>query len=356
MAKVDRAARVEAFEVMFSKGSVLVVDDEVNLCRILGAKLSKNGYVVVAVHDGVQAVEKIREGKFDVVLLDLILPKKDGLTALSEIRHLNRKVPIIIMTACESSETVEQAMSYGASAYVSKPFDLDSLVTLVDATSKAECLHTKPEHAPQRTETSVLFTKDQPITIEIFNGASTGQYLSRIENRDDKTLSVCAPEKDGRTIHIPTHTVVRIGMAANDAFYSFSTCVASQKSSILVLEKPGVIYRTQRRRHERLATDVPLRFRPSNSDEVITGTCRDYSLGGLCIIVDRELRSGTDVYIETDPILEVGIISGTGRVVRVRKLDNSGDQKFAIGLQFVQLDDDLRANISRRVAIARAAS
>ena len=341
---------------MLSKGSVLVVDDEVNLCRILGAKLSKNGYAVVAVHDGVQAVAKVREGRFDVVLLDLILPKMDGLAALSEIRLLNRKIPIIIMTACESSETVEQAMRFGVSAYVSKPFDLDSLVTLVDATSKAECLHTKAEHTPHRTETSVIFAKDQPITIEIFNGATGGQYPSRIEGRDDLTLSVRAPERDGTTIDIPAHTVVRIGLAANNAFCSFSTCVAAQKSSILVLDNPRFIHLTQRRRHDRISAEVPLRYRPIDSDGLVEGMCKNLSTGGMCILTDREMRTGTDIYIQTDPIPEVGAIAGTARVVRARKLSNGGDVKFAIGLQFIQLDNDLIAILSRRVAIARAAS
>ena len=83
---------------MVTKGNVLVVDDEVNLCRILGAKLAKSGYSVVAVHDGQQAVDKVRESDFDVVLLDLILPKMDGLTALAEIRGMRSTLPVIVMT------------------------------------------------------------------------------------------------------------------------------------------------------------------------------------------------------------------------------------------------------------------
>jgi CheY-like chemotaxis protein len=94
---------------MVTKGNVLVVDDEVNLCRILGAKLAKSGYSVVAMHDGLQAVEKVRETDFDVVLLDLILPKMDGLTALAEIRGMRSSLPVIVMTACENAEALAQA-------------------------------------------------------------------------------------------------------------------------------------------------------------------------------------------------------------------------------------------------------
>lgn len=120
---------------MATKGNVLVVDDEINLCRIVGAKLAKSGYNVTTVHDGLQAVEKVRESRFDIVLLDLILPKMDGLTALAEIRKLYAKLPVIVMTACEDAESLEQAKSHGVSAYVNKPFDLDSLVSLISDTS-----------------------------------------------------------------------------------------------------------------------------------------------------------------------------------------------------------------------------
>ncbi len=93
---------------MVTKGRVLVVDNEINLCRIIGAKLVRSGYNVVAVHDGLQAVEKVRESDFDVVLLDLILPKMDGLSAFAKIRDMRNALPVIVMTACENAEAVER--------------------------------------------------------------------------------------------------------------------------------------------------------------------------------------------------------------------------------------------------------
>ena len=146
---------------MLSKGSILVVDDEINLCRILGAKLAKSGFSVVAVHDGQQAIDRVRETSFDIVLLDLILPKVDGLSALAEIRNLDNDLPVIVMTACESSETMERARRHGVSAYVNKPFDLDSLVELVQTTSAGI---TKRDGKKTQSST-VLFARSQPITI-----------------------------------------------------------------------------------------------------------------------------------------------------------------------------------------------
>ncbi len=321
---------------MLSKGSILVVDDEVNLCRILGAKLSKNGYSVVAVHDGVQAVEQVKEGAFDVVLLDLILPKKDGLTVLGEIRHLDERIPVIVMTACEGSETVEQAMSKGACAYVSKPFDLDSLVTLVDATSKSNCLNGESLDSSKQPQTSVLFSPGRPVQIEVYNGSTSGSYTSRIIDRLDRFLIVQALEKDGSILQIPSRTVVRVGLAAEEAFYSFSTSVANfrEEDKTLVLEKPCVIYQTQRRQHKRHLANVGLRYKISTLDQTIDAQCKDYSLGGMSLITDRELRVGTELYVETDPIPEVGSIACKGHVVRVRKLENGGDHKFMVGVKF----------------------
>ena len=117
--------------VILSRGNILVVDDEVNLCRILDAKLTKSGYQVVTVHDGLQAVEKVQERQFDLVLLDLILPKLDGLEALEKIRKINAELPVIIMTAYSDLDSAVSAFQGGAFEYLPKPFDLSELVAIV---------------------------------------------------------------------------------------------------------------------------------------------------------------------------------------------------------------------------------
>jgi len=340
---------------MLTKGNVLVVDDEINLCRILSAKLAKDGYDVVAVHDGEQAVEKVRESHFDVVLLDLILPKMDGLTALERIRALDGELPVIIMTACESSEAIEQAMTRGVTAYVNKPFDLDNVVALVRNTSKAGD-HPHPA-GRNGSHATILFTRNQPITLEVYNGSSSGQYQSRIEDKDDNTITVLTPTREGETIVLPPRTVVRVGLPSKDAFYSFSSPTIGQRDGnppVTVLDKPNVIYRVQRRQFARILASVPVRYcvvaeqsDPTDAPPVestwTTGMSRDFSAGGACISVEEDLPAGTMIYIETDPISDAGAISVLGRVTRRVEEETPIGPRYSLGIQFTKVNSNLRS-------------
>ncbi len=330
---------------MVTKGSVLVVDDEINLCRIIGAKLARSGYNVVAVHDGMQAVEKVRDSDFDVVLLDLILPKMDGLRALAEIRSMRDALPVIVMTACESAEALEQARSYGVSAYVNKPFDLDSLVSLVTTTSRANgsCSGRK------LGESTVLFASSQPVTIEIANGGGPRIYYTEIVAKDERTLTVIAPRGEQGVVKVAPRSSVRIGLAAHDAHYSFTTQVVRVQEGdqpLLVLGKPSVIYRIQRRQHPRYAFRIPLRYRLSDDDEAeqafLDGETRDISLGGARINVRDEVSSGEVIRIELRPKTEDDKISATAQVLRATRADEPGDSGFYLGCRFILADPSLQ--------------
>ncbi len=330
---------------MVTKGSVLVVDDEVNLCRILGAKLAKSGYSVVAVHDGLQAVEKVRQSDFDVVLLDLILPKMDGLTALAQIRSMRTALPVIVMTACENAEALEQAKSHGVSAYVNKPFDLDSLVELVQHTSRANA---RPSNS-KLPESTVLFVKDQPVTLEIQNGAAVKVYPSRIYDKDDRTLSVIAPRAKGAVIEVAPRTTVRVGLAADDAYYSFASQVVKCNNTpehVLVLDKPGVIYRAQRREHTRIPLRVPVEYAPYADDpdrtpDSKTGETRDLSLGGAAIVVPDQVLPGEMLSLRIRPKSDDDVISLVAQVLRSRP-DEDTEKGYVLGCRFTEVDEALR--------------
>jgi CheY-like chemotaxis protein len=331
------------FHIMYSKGSILVVDDEINLCRILGAKLAKSGFSVVAVHDGQQAIDKVRESDFDVVLLDLILPKLDGLSALAQIRNFDRELPVIVMTACESSEALEKAKFHGVSGYINKPFDLDNLVELVRVTSAGA---TRRDDRPS-VGNSILFTKSQPITIEVINGRTSGVFASRIEGKDERTLSVAAPVRDGCIVEVASRTPVRVGLAARDAYYSFNSYVLSLKLTgvpVLVLDKPGVIYRTQRRQSPRVNVDLSVRYgkigdEQSRPSVLVSGHSCDLSSGGIRIVAKDKLRPGDLVYLEADGSGTVGPITAVAEVLRSR--ESGGDPSSVVAMRFRQVDGSL---------------
>lgn len=327
---------------MVTKGNVLVVDDEVNLCRILGAKLAKSGYSVVAVHDGLQALEKIRENSFDVVLLDLLLPKMDGLTALAEIRGMDSSLPIIVMTACENAEALALANSHGVSAYLNKPFDLDNLVALVSDTSMPH--ESKMRPVPDGT---VLFCKDQPITLDIQNGKGPKTYCGCIHNKDDRTLSVAVPRMDSEVGNITPYSQVKVSLPCIDALYTFNTRVMrliETPERILVLDKPAVIYRLQRREHPRLALRVPAAYGTAavaDSDMLKVCETLDISLGGLKLAVNEEMPLGEIVRIELHPKTVQNVIHGNAEVVRSGKGTEMESDGYVLACKFTSVDESL---------------
>lgn len=319
---------------MVTKGSVLVVDDEINLCRILGAKLAKSGYSVVAVHDGLQAVEKVRESNFDVVLLDLILPKMDGLTALAEIRSMRSALPVIVMTACENAEALAQAKTYGVQGYVNKPFDLDNLVSLVSDTSMTG-VTARQGAMPTAT---ILFCKNQGVTLEVQNCSNSKVCSGQIHDKDDRTLSVLL--KRGNAEIVP-HSAVKCGLSAADAHYSFTTHVLKTSRSpkpIVVLDKPGVIYRIQRRAHTRSLMRMPAVF--TTSDEPVLGETIDMSLGGMSVIVPKEILPGDVLSVELRPKTTDDKIKAIAHVLRSKPSDEG--KGYLLGCKFTHIDETLR--------------
>src|SRR5690606_23449501 len=99
-------------------------------------------------------------------------PKLDGVEALSRIRAINSKLPVIVMTACENSEAVNRALSHGISAFLSKPFDLNRLVGLVQSTSSGS--HSLQQDG-ELSEGAGLFRMGQPVSLEL---PGTGQTFS----------------------------------------------------------------------------------------------------------------------------------------------------------------------------------
>jgi len=93
---------------------ILIADDEEGIRFSLCQLLRKEGYVVEEAVDGEEAVEKIRRALFDLVILDMRMPRKDGLTALREIKRLQPNVIVLVITAFGTRQTAHQVISEGA--------------------------------------------------------------------------------------------------------------------------------------------------------------------------------------------------------------------------------------------------
>jgi len=111
---------------------ILVVEDEPTIAIALQDDLEEEGYGVEAVSDGVTALEKTRGG-FDLVLLDVMLPGKDGFTVLREMRKAGNQTPVILLTARGQEQERIAGLSLGADDYVTKPFSRQELLLRVQA-------------------------------------------------------------------------------------------------------------------------------------------------------------------------------------------------------------------------------
>jgi DNA-binding NtrC family response regulator len=110
---------------------ILVVDDEIEVCNVLQEFLSSKGYEVYSALDGATAISKVKEVRPHIVLLDIIMPGMGGIDALKEIREVDDRVGVIMVTAVADHELAKRAIELGAYDYLTKPMDLDYLETVV---------------------------------------------------------------------------------------------------------------------------------------------------------------------------------------------------------------------------------
>jgi DNA-binding response OmpR family regulator len=118
---------------MDTKPKILVVEDEAAIRDGLCDVLVYHGYVVDAVADGHTGLEKALTGQYALILLDVMLPGRDGFSICDEIRNLDRDQPIIMLTAKTSDEDIVNGLSLGADDYVAKPFSIAELILRVKA-------------------------------------------------------------------------------------------------------------------------------------------------------------------------------------------------------------------------------
>jgi two-component system KDP operon response regulator KdpE len=111
---------------------VLVVDDEQRILDFLSSKLRASGYEILTASNGVEALEQVQAQEPDLVVLDILMPKKDGFETLKELRTFS-PVPTIILSAKGTNADKVKGLSLGADDYLAKPFSPDELVARIEA-------------------------------------------------------------------------------------------------------------------------------------------------------------------------------------------------------------------------------
>ena len=129
-----------------SERTILVVDDEANIRKVLGAMLRRQGYGVLTAADGAEALDLLRRVGVDVILTDLRMPKIDGMALLERVGEESPGTPVVVLTAHGTVDTAVTAMKLGAFDYLTKPFDQEELrVVIAKAAAAADLSTEEPE-------------------------------------------------------------------------------------------------------------------------------------------------------------------------------------------------------------------
>lgn len=115
---------------------LLLAEDERALSRALTAILERNHYSVDAVYDGETALDYLESGEYDGAILDIMMPKKDGITVLKTIRNAGNLVPVLMLTAKSEVDDKVLGLDSGANDYLTKPFDTKELLARIRAMTR----------------------------------------------------------------------------------------------------------------------------------------------------------------------------------------------------------------------------
>lgn len=114
-------------------GNILLVEDDENLGTLLSEYLNSKGYETTLANDGEKGLRKFLNQSFDICILDVMMPVKDGFTLAKEIREINTDIPIVFLTAKSMKDDALEGFTLGADDYITKPFSMEVLLMRIKA-------------------------------------------------------------------------------------------------------------------------------------------------------------------------------------------------------------------------------
>jgi two-component system alkaline phosphatase synthesis response regulator PhoP len=172
---------------------ILLVEDEERLLEVVKLNLELEGYAVTTAINGKQALERFHQERFDLILLDVMLPQMDGFSVCRSIRLENRKVPILFLTAKNSAQDRVMGLKIGGDDYLVKPFDLEELLLRVQRLLERSNTEAKVGSAEYEFDgMAIYFDRHQ---VRDFNGEvldigkKESMLLRLLVERDGETVS-----------------------------------------------------------------------------------------------------------------------------------------------------------------------
>jgi DNA-binding response OmpR family regulator len=145
-----------------------VIEDEHRIANTIKRGLEEERYVVDVAYDGETGFDLASEGTYDLIILDLLLPKIDGLTLCKNLRRDGNHVPILVLTAKGQIDDKVQTLDAGADDYLTKPFSFEELLARIRALVRR----------PQEIKTTILKTKDLELNPQLFEVKLKGKIVN----------------------------------------------------------------------------------------------------------------------------------------------------------------------------------
>ncbi len=170
---------------------ILLVEDDQNFGDVLRSYLEMYDYDVTLATDGVAGLESYKKGQFDLCILDVMMPKKDGFTVAKEIRENDKDMPIIFLTAKAMKEDVLAGFKIGADDYITKPFNSEELLLRLQAILK----RSKPKADPKDEIRDFIIGKFDfhfPLRILTFDKEGPNEEKRKLSPKEAQLLRLFA--------------------------------------------------------------------------------------------------------------------------------------------------------------------
>ncbi|HUT77712.1 MAG TPA: response regulator [Polyangia bacterium] len=175
------------------KVRILIVDDDKEICDYMETFLSRDGFAVKTLTSPQAVEDEIRSGKYHLLVLDLMMPKIDGIELLRRIRKVDSDIAVIIFTGYPSLETAVQSMKLDAVDYIKKPFDPEEFRTVIDQVLRRKGLSRSPEEELHKVIGSTIrqLRKERDLTLKQMarRTSLSVSLLSQIE-RSESSASI----------------------------------------------------------------------------------------------------------------------------------------------------------------------
>ena len=180
------------FETMSMDQRILLVEDEAHLVDVIKMNLELEGYVVKVANDGKEAIDLYRAQRFDLIVLDLMLPNVDGIKVCETIRLANDSIPILILSAKGSSSDRILGLKVGADDYLVKPFNLEELLLRVQLLIKRSSYAS----TSQLQETEWFEFGNNKVNFKTFEFVGVGGLAGTLSEREIRLLKLLVEKRN----------------------------------------------------------------------------------------------------------------------------------------------------------------